>query len=202
MRDALISGFLVGGSLIVAIGAQNATLLRVGLARQRVAVAVVICIVGDASLIALGIAGVGNFLVQHPLFMSILQWSSALYLGLFALNALRSAIRGGQSLDPSTSTSTTNVVVTMMTVTWLNPHVYVDTVMVMGTVSSNFHHHAIWFGVGALSCSVLWFSALGFGARLLRPLFHRPSMWRVLDALVSIVVGAVALNVTLVALRG
>ena len=145
---------------------------------------------------------VGNFLVQHPVFMSILQWSSALYLGLFALNALRSAIRGGQSLDPSTSTSTTNVVVTMMTVTWLNPHVYVDTVMVMGTVSSNFHHHAIWFGVGALSCSVLWFSALGFGARLLRPLFHRPSMWRVLDALVSIVVGAVALNVTLVALRG
>jgi L-lysine exporter family protein LysE/ArgO len=202
MRNALLSGFLVGGSLIIAIGAQNATLLRMGLLRRHVGLAVAICIIGDASLIALGIAGVGSFLTDHVVVLSVLRWSGAAYLGGFALLSLRSALRGGRTLASDPSLTSTNVAVTMITVTWLNPHVYVDTVMVMGTVSTSFHHDAVWFGVGALICSILWFSTLGFGARLLRPLFQRPSMWRILDAGVGVIVASVAVNLTVSALRG
>lgn len=189
-----LAGFAVGGSLIIAIGAQNATLLRIGLRQDAVGVAVAICIFGDATLIALGIGGLGTALQSHSAVLTTLTVAGAVYLGWFSLNSWRSAWRGTVGLSESTSLSRSSVLTTMLVVTFLNPHVYVDTVMVLGTVSARFTDRAWIFGAGALTCSVLWFSALGFGARLVRPHFQRPVTWRILDLIVGTVTFTVAVS--------
>lgn len=194
MINAYIAGVAVGGSLIIAIGAQNATLLRVGLQRRHVGTAVAVCIIGDASLIALGIGGLGSVLLRLPGLLEVLRWLGAAYLARFAWKSFQSAWRGSEILNAASDISRSSVLITMMAVTWLNPHVYVDTVMVLGTVSTQFGARNWWFGLGAVTCSVAWFSAVGFGARFLRPLFRQPRMWRILDALVGGVVTLVALN--------
>lgn len=197
MIHVFLAGFAVGGSLIIVIGAQNATLLRIGLRQDAVGVAVAICVVGDATLIALGIGGLGSVLQSHTAVLTTLTVAGAAYLGWFSLNSWRSAWRGTAGLSESTSLSRSSVLTTMLAVTFLNPHVYVDTVMVLGTVSARFGDQAWIFGAGALACSVLWFSALGFGARLVRPFFQRPLTWRLLD----VVVGAVTLTVAVSLVR-
>lgn len=194
MSHAYLAGLAVGGSLIIAIGAQNATLLRVGLRRHHVGVAVAVCILGDASLIALGIGGLGSFLARANRALDVMRWLGALYLAWFAVRSFRSAWRGGQSLEEGSEPSRSNVFLTMAAVTWLNPHVYVDTVMVLGTVSTQFTPDAWWFGAGALSSSALWFSALGFGAKFLRQIFHSPRTWQILDLFVGLVVASVAFS--------
>ena len=197
MLNAYLAGFAVGGSLIIAIGAQNATLLRVGLRRHHVGIAVLVCILGDATLIALGIGGLGSSLTRHHLALEVLRWLGAAYLGWFAAVSLRSAWRGGQHLDVGTAPTRSNIFLTMAAVTWLNPHVYVDTVMVLGTVSTQFTNHAWWFGAGALTCSTLWFTALGFGAGFLRPIFQRSRTWQILDAGVGVIVATLAISLVL-----
>lgn len=194
MLSAYLAGLAVGGSLIIAIGAQNATLLRVGLRREHVGIAVVVCVLGDASLIALGIGGLGSVLTRSHVLLQILKWSGAAYLAFFAMRSFRAAWRGGQHLDENNQSSRANIFLTMAAVTWLNPHVYVDTVMVLGTVSTQFGHQAWWFGSGALTTSTLWFSSLGFGAKFLRPYFQKSQTWQVLDVIVGVVVLGVAIN--------
>lgn len=194
MLSSYLAGLAVGGSLIIAIGAQNATLLRVGLRRHHVGVAVAVCVLGDASLIALGIGGLGSVLIRNHVALVTLRWLGAAYLSWFAVVSFRSAWRGGQHLDEDSAPSRSNILLTMAAVTWLNPHVYVDTVMVLGTVSTQFPGSAWWFGAGALTCSTLWFTTLGFGARFLRPLFQSTHTWRVLDITVGTVVATVAVS--------
>jgi len=197
MVSSFCAGLAVGGSLIIAIGAQNATLLRIGLRRHHVGVAVVVCILGDASLIALGIGGLGSILTRNHVALVTLRWLGATYLSWFAFASLRSAWRGGQLLDEGSITSRSNIFLTMAAVTWLNPHVYVDTVMVLGTVSTQFSNSKWWFGAGALTCSTLWFTTLGFGARFLRPIFRNERTWQFLDGVVGLVVASVAISLVL-----
>lgn len=194
MLRAYFAGLAVGGSLIIAIGAQNATLLRVGLRRHHVGAAVAVCVLGDASLIALGIGGLGSILSNAHTILTAMRWLGALYLAWFAVRSFHAAWRGGQILEEGNQPSRASIVLTMAAVTWLNPHVYVDTVMVLGTVSTQFAPHAWYFGAGALTCSTVWFSTLGFGARYLRPFFRSPRTWRILDLLVGLVVTSVAIS--------
>jgi L-lysine exporter family protein LysE/ArgO len=200
MWNALGGGFGLAASLVIAIGAQNAMLLRMGLRRQHVVAGVVICLSADILLIAAGVAGLGTLLVAHPAWRTALRWAGVLYLGWFAIGALRQAHRGGKFLTEQSDTlSRRQSLFGIAGTTWLNPHVYIDTVLVLGTVSSTYGQQRWWFGVGAMCCSTLWFVLLGFGARVLTPAFRRPWTWRLLDGVVGLTVALVTVSL---ALRG
>ena len=193
---AAASGLGFGLSLIIAIGAQNAFVLRQGLRREHVLAVVTICAVSDALLIAVGVAGLGSLLDLAPWLVDAMSLGGAAFLLTYAALAARRAWRpsaittdGG---GPSTSRWT--AVTTVLALTWLNPHVYLDTVVLLGSVASTHGDERWWFGAGAVVGSVVWFTALGYGARLLEPLFARPVAWRVLDALIAAVMAAIAVS--------
>lgn len=191
---ATLAGAGFGLSLIVAIGAQNAFVLRQGLRGEHVLAVVLICAVSDIVLIALGIAGIGSLLELAPWLMDAMRIGGAAFLLTYAVIAGRQAIRPG-AIDPETSGAPTALWPTMMTavaLTWLNPHVYLDTIILLGSVASTHGDDRWWFGVGAAAGSMIWFASLGFGARLLRPLFSKPASWRILDALIAIIMAAIA----------
>lgn len=194
MTTVLI-GFASGLSLIVAIGAQNAFVLRQGLIRQHVGVIVIICALADAILVAGGIAGLGRLIEAVPLVIEIVRWAGCLFLLTYAVMALRRAIRP-HALNPSErqATSLKTSVLTCLALTFLNPHVYLDTVILLGSLANQHGEVGRWkFGLGAAVASVLWFSTLGFGARWLRPLFAKPMAWRVLDAVIAAVMAFLAI---------
>jgi L-lysine exporter family protein LysE/ArgO len=191
---ATLAGTGFGLSLIVAIGAQNAFVLRQGLRGEHVLAVVLICAVSDVILIALGIAGIGSLLELAPWLLDTMRIGGAAFLLAYAAIAARKAIRPG-AIDPETSGAPTPLwptVTTAVALTWLNPHVYLDTILLLGSVAGTHGDDRWWFGVGAATGSIVWFSSLGFGARLLRPLFSKPSSWRILDALIAIVMAAIA----------
>ncbi|MDJ0392982.1 LysE/ArgO family amino acid transporter [Rhodococcus sp. G-MC3] len=184
---APLAGFAFGLSLIVAIGAQNAFVLRQGLARRHVLAVVGVCAVSDLILITAGVAGAGLLTNVAPGLVKIAFWGGALFLVLYAAVSARRAFRPA-SLTPNDDVGPTRLgtaVVTAMALTWLNPHVYLDTVFLLGSVAATYEAARVWFGVGAAAASVVWFSALGYGARLLRPAFSKPSAWRVLDGAIA-----------------
>jgi L-lysine exporter family protein LysE/ArgO len=194
---ASLSGLGLGLSLIIAIGAQNAFVLRQGLRREHVLLVVAICALSDLALIALGVGGAGLLFTAVPVLVEVVRWVGAAFLLLYGVGAARRALRPSRltASDESaalTRPSTLAVAATCLALTWLNPHVYLDTVVLLGSVAST---HGEWrwaFGAGAGLGSILWFSALGFGARLLAPLFARPIAWRVLDAIIAVVMVALA----------
>lgn len=194
---ALLTGLLTGLSLIVVIGAQNAFVLRQGLRREHVGAVVAVCTASDVVLIAAGVAGLGALVEAAPAVLTAVRWGGAAFLVVMALASLRRA-RRGEHLDPATSgpASLSAVLTTTLALTWLNPHVYLDTVMLLGGIAVQ-HEPRWWFAVGAALGSAAWFSALGFGARALRPLFARPAAWRVLDVAVAAVMIAVAASLVL-----
>jgi len=191
--EALLAGFIAGAGLIVAIGAQNAFVLRQGIRGEHVGVVVVICAVSDALLIALGVGGAGA-LLQGELVEAVRWAGAAFLLGYAALAARRawrpSALRaaGGEA------SGLRAVVVATLALTWLNPHVYLDTVVLLGSVAATHGDAHWWFGLGAVVGSVLWFTGLGFGARLLRRPFAKPAAWRALDGAVALIMGAIGLS--------
>ncbi|MEV6012841.1 LysE/ArgO family amino acid transporter [Streptomyces sp. NPDC051976] len=190
MREALIAalaGFGTGLSLIVAIGAQNAFVLRQGIRREHVAAVVAICATSDAVLIALGIGGVGTVVKAWPTAVTVAAWIGGAFLVCYGLLAARRAMRPG-ALDASgaASTSLRSAVLTCLAMTWLNPHVYLDTVLLLGSLANGYGSGHWWFGAGAATASVVWFSGLGFGARLLRRPFARPGSWRALDGVIAV----------------
>ncbi|WP_367139087.1 LysE/ArgO family amino acid transporter [Saccharothrix sp. HUAS TT1] len=189
---ALLAGLGTGLSLIVVIGAQNALVLRQGVLRQRVPTIVAICAGSDALLIALGVGGVGAALVAWPSALTAVRWVGAAFLVGYGVLAARRVLRPA-ALDLSGAAAGA-AVVTCLALTWLNPHVYLDTVLLLGATSTGFGADRWWFGAGAIASSVLWFSALGFGARWLSGAFTRPSAWRVLDAAVAVVVTATGVS--------
>ncbi|WP_431986919.1 LysE/ArgO family amino acid transporter [Streptomyces griseoflavus] len=194
------AGFGTGLSLIVAIGAQNAFVLRQGVRRDAVLPVVVICALSDAALIALGVAGVGAVVVAWPGALTAVGWiGGAFLLGYGALAArrvLRPAAEGLRT-EGEAAGSRRRAVLTCLAMTWLNPHVYLDTVFLLGSVAAD-HGPLRWtFGLGAVLASLCWFAALGFGARLLSRFLARPTAWRVLDALVAATM--VVLGLTLIA---
>ncbi len=177
-------GFLLGLSLIVAIGAQNAFVLRQGLLRQHVLAVCLICALSDALLIAAGIAGFGVVVERQPALPRVMTWLGAAFLLWYGLGRFRAALQP-TGLHPADqpAPSLRTAAATCLALTWLNPHVYLDTVVLLGGIASRHAPAArITFGLGATLASFGFFFALGYGARLLTPLFARPAAWRWLDA--------------------
>jgi L-lysine exporter family protein LysE/ArgO len=202
---AAIAGLGLGLSLIIAIGAQNAFVLRQGLRREHVLLVVAICAISDLVLIGLGIGGGGLLFTAVPWLVEVVRWVGAAFLLLYGLFAARRALRPSRlEVDRATApktASTLAVAATCLALTWLNPHVYLDTVLLLGSVAST-HGDARWaFGAGAGLGSIVWFTTLGFGARLLGPLFARPIAWRVLDAIIAVVMIALAVSLAVSALH-
>jgi L-lysine exporter family protein LysE/ArgO len=185
----LAAGLGTGLSLIVAIGAQNAYVLRQGLSRRHVPAIVTVCAVSDLLLIALGVAGLGALVRARPGLLGVIGWAGAVFLVGYGLLAARRALRPAalaSDAPPGAGASMRGSVLTCLGLTWLNPHVYLDTVLLLGSVAAGYGAHRWLFGAGAGLASVLWFSGLGFGARYARPLFARPAAWRVLDSAIAV----------------
>jgi L-lysine exporter family protein LysE/ArgO len=192
-------GLLTGLSLIVAIGAQNAFVLRVGIAgRNRIiAPVVVICAVSDAVLILAGVAGIGAIIQRLPVALIIIRVVGAGFLIVYGLLAARRVFRP-QKLDaaPPRELRVSTAALTALALTWLNPHVYLDTLILLGSIANQQGHVARWWWAsGAILGSVVWFGLLGFGARLLRPFFARPRSWQILDAIIAIVMIAIGIRI-------
>lgn len=190
---AYISGLLAGLSLIIAIGAQNAFLIRQGLTRKYVLPVVLICAFGDIFLIFAGVAGLGAVINSLPWLLEVIRWLGVAYLLWFAFNSVRAALRNDH-LDASGGTTTTlkTTVLTVLGLTFLNPHVYLDTVIFLGSVANQFLAERWWFAAGAATGSVLWFFGVGFGARAASKLMSKPIFWKVLDSIIAAVMLALA----------
>ncbi|MFE5889886.1 LysE/ArgO family amino acid transporter [Streptomyces sp. NPDC056462] len=201
MTNALTTaaaGFGTGLSLIVAIGAQNAFVLRQGIRRDAVLAVVGICALSDALLITLGVAGVGAVVMAWPGVLTAVAWVGGAYLLGYGALAARRALKPGGALiaDGQAVRSRRRAVLTCLAMTWLNPHVYLDTVFLLGTVAADRGPMRWTFGLGAVLASLCWFAALGFGARLLSRHLAKPVAWRVLDGLVAVTM--VVLGVSLI----
>jgi L-lysine exporter family protein LysE/ArgO len=191
-----VEGFLLGAGLIIAIGAQNAFVLRQGLRREHVFAVATICWLSDALLIAAGVAGLGRLVKEQP---SLLLWitiAGVAFLLTYGAIAFLRAFQPGR-LDPAASTTRTlsATLLTALALTFLNPHVYLDTVVLIGGLSARHTGAAaIAFAAGAALASLTWFYGLGFGARLLAPLLARPAAWRILDIGIAIVMWGIAIS--------
>lgn len=196
---AALAGLGLGLSLIVAIGAQNAFVLRQGLRGEHVLPVVVVCALSDAVLIVAGVLGAGVLLERLPWLLPVFRFGGAAFLLGYAVVAARRAIRPGvlRTGDDGPGASLATSLTTVLALTWLNPHVYLDTVVLLGSIAQTHDEARGWFAAGAVTGSTLWFTALGYGARLLRPLFARPVAWRVLDGLIAGVMVAIAVSLLL-----
>jgi L-lysine exporter family protein LysE/ArgO len=192
--DAALHGYLVSLSLILAIGAQNAFVLRQGLRREHVAAVVAVCALSDAVLIAAGVAGFGALSTAVPWFGTAMRWAGVAFLLVYGALRFRAAARGGEALRPSEARAAPlgKVVATCLLLTWANPHVYLDTLVLIGSISAQYAPHQLAFGVAAALASVSFFSALGFGARVLAPVFARASAWVWLEIAVGGTMWAIA----------
>ena len=197
--SAVIAGFFSGAALIIAIGAQNAFVLRQGIRREHVLPIVAVCALSDAILIALGVAGIGTLVTAAPLILEIIRWAGVLFLVGYAIVAARRAIRpNALVVGGSDAISRTAAIATVLALTWLNPHVYLDTVLLLGSLSTAHGPEGRWwFAGGAIVASLVWFTSLGFGARLLRGLFAKPAAWRVLDLSIAAVMLILAVRLIL-----
>jgi L-lysine exporter family protein LysE/ArgO len=193
---ATVAGFLTGLSLIVAIGAQNAFVLRQGLQRRHVLLVVAVCAISDLVLILAGVAGIGRIVEAAPGVLVAVRWLGAAFLLGYGLLAARRALRGGQlEAAADRQLSRPAVLAAVLAFTWLNPHVYLDTVLLVGSVASTHGSPGRWwFAGGAGAASLSWFTALGYGARALTPVFRRPRAWRVLDGGIAVVMMALAVS--------
>ena len=196
MLDAFVAGLLTGLSLIVAIGAQNAFVLRQGLLRQYVGPVVAICAVSDLVLIAAGVAGIGAIVQHAPTALTVVRWFGVAFLTAYGVRSLwrsrhAEALTASRDAEPRLR----GAVLQATALTWLNPHVYLDTVLLLGSIAAHHGPAGKWrFGAGAGLGSILWFSGLGYGARLLSPVLTRPRAWQVLDVLIGLTMLAIAIS--------
>lgn len=190
----MLLGFATSMSMIVAIGAQNAFALRQGIRREHVVAVVAVCALSDALLIAAGIAGLGSALESRPTLLTITRYAGAAFLGTYGFLALRRALRPQALTAAQGSTpALKGTVLTCLAFTYLNPHVYLDTVVLIGILANQQGVDGRWlYGAGATAGSLLWFSGLGFFAGRLGPLFARPRAWQILDAAIALVMFALA----------
>ena len=195
MFDALVAGYFTALSLILAIGAQNAFVLRQGLRREYVLSVVLICALSDAVLIGLGVAGFGAASRATPWLATVMRWGGVAFLLVYGALRFKAALQGGAALMPAQgegAQSRAKVIAICLMLTWANPHVYLDTVVLIGSISAQYQPHQLAFGLAAASASLSFFTALGFGARLLRPVFARPQAWVWLEIGVGIVMWMIA----------
>lgn len=197
--SAFVTGFGLGLSLILAIGAQNAFVLRQGLRRRHVLAVVLTCALSDAILIAAGVSGFGYLTQSAPWIVPLMRWLGAAFLLAYGGMAFRSAWAGttGLQAEGAEGQSLWAAVLTCLALTWLNPHVYLDTVVLIGSIASQYDGARLAFGAGAVLASFTFFFSLGYGARLLGPVFARPVAWRFLDVLIGCVMWSIALSLIL-----
>ncbi|MBF4994619.1 amino acid transporter [Arthrobacter gandavensis] len=191
-----LAGFGSGLALIVAIGAQNAFVLRQGLRREHLPAVITVCVLSDAVLILAGTAGIGRLTQAAPLVLDIIRWAGAAFLLAYAVLSLRRALNpSGLEAAGRAGGPLAAAVLTCLSLTWLNPHVYLDTVVLLGSLAATHGPDGRWvFAAGAVAASTLWFTALGLGARLLAPLFARSRAWQILDAAIAVFMVLLALS--------
>jgi len=203
MFDAAISGFLTGLSLIIVIGAQNAYVLRQGILRSHIAAIVAVCAVSDLVLILAGAAGIGTLVDRAGVVLDVVRWFGVVFLLWYAFGALRrarrvealSVVQGGVENE-----TRGRGIGRAVALTWLNPHVYLDTVLLLGSIAATHDHVAggrWWFATGAALASLVWFGGLGFGATLLAPVLGRPRVWQFLELFVAATMIVVAAKLAL-----
>ena len=192
---AIIPGFLTGLSLIIAIGAQNAFVIRQGLLRQHVLLVVAICAISDPVLIFLGTGGIGTLIQGKPSLLELIRWFGVIYLTLFGIRTLRSAFKS-QSLDAGEgfAISKSKIVATCLALTFLNPHVYLDTVILLGSIANQFENNRWFFAIGGATASLVWFTAIGFGARSASRFMSKPIFWKILDSIIATVMFTIAIT--------
>ena len=193
------TGFVLGATLIIAIGAQNAFILRQGLLRQHVFILCLICALSDALLIVAGVGGLGTLIAAAPTLIFWVTLGGAAFLFTYAAIAFRRAVIAGETMEtadaPKKGGSLSAAIMACLAFTFLNPHVYLDTVVLLGSLSARYEGAGrLAYGAGAVAASFVWFFALGYGARLLGPLFAKPVAWRVLDGLIGIIMSAIAIK--------
>lgn len=193
--SVFLTGFILSGGLIIAIGAQNAYVLKQGLLKSHVLIICLICALSDALLIIIGISGVGKVVERHPEWLKVIVWLGAIYLIIFGLNSIRASFKN-ETLETSSQKSNKtlkNSVLTVLALTFLNPHVYLDTLLLIGGIASPYGNtDRLYFTAGAISASFIWFFSLGYGARLLLPLFTKPIAWKILNVSIGIIMFGIA----------
>jgi L-lysine exporter family protein LysE/ArgO len=192
---AFLPGFLLGLSLIVAIGAQNAFVLRQGLRGEHVFAVCLTCALSDAVLIAVGVAGLAGVAREAPAVMPLMRYAGAAFLFAYGLRAFHAAWKGGAALAPGSegAGSLGRALAVCLALTWLNPHVYLDTVLLVGSIAAQYPDRTA-FAAGAMAASFVFFFGLGYGACWLRPVFARPASWRVLEGVIGLVMWTIALR--------
>ena len=198
--ESALSGFVLSLSLIMAIGAQNAFVLKQGLKKHHVFWVCLVCGASDAILICLGIAGFGAVVEAFPTAESVARYGGAAFLFAYGGKSLISAFRKSHTLEPEgeLADALSTTVLICLAFTWLNPHVYLDTVVLLGSIATQYEGVArIQFGAGAITASMVFFFSLGYGARFLAPLFHQPLAWKILDFAIALVMFAIALSLVL-----
>ncbi|WP_341927163.1 LysE/ArgO family amino acid transporter [Nocardioides psychrotolerans] len=198
MLDSLVSGLLTGLTLIIAIGAQNAYVLRQGLLRAHVGPVVAVCAISDLVLIVAGVSGIGTIVEQAGWILDVVRWLGVAFLTWYGVSSLLRA-RRPQGLEAARAgaPSLRAAVTTAVALTWLNPHVYLDTVLLLGSIANAQGDGRWWFTVGACTASILWFTSLGYGARLAERALATPRAWRILDVLIGLTMLGIAVKLAL-----
>ncbi len=191
---AIIAGLFTGFSLIVAIGAQNAFVMRQGIRREHVGGVVAICALSDLVLIVAGTLGMGVLITTHPALLTVFKWAGAAYLLWFAFTSFQSASHPQAFKPGESSSSSRSVMLSALALTWLNPHVYLDTVIMLGNIANQYGAERWRFAFGAAIASLTWFPALGYGASALARPLAKPSVWRVIDLVIGLVMVAIAIR--------
>jgi L-lysine exporter family protein LysE/ArgO len=194
--SALIAGFTLSFSLILAIGSQNAFVLRQGLKKEHVFIVCLICAISDAALISMGVAGFSLIIKTIPWIEPLARYGGALFLFVYGAMNFWAAFKTNDSLNPADTkiSSLSKIILTCLAFTWLNPHVYLDTLMLIGSISTQYVGQKIEFTIGAVMASFIFFFSLGYGARVLRPFFENPKSWKILDFSIGCIMWLIAFS--------
>ena len=196
MLHSYLQGFAIGLSLIVAIGAQNAFVLKQGLKKQAVFWVCFVCALSDSILVVLGITGFATVIQLYPELVGFAKWAGAVFLVWYGLQHARQAFQSNQSLHAGSQNEIqlSKIIIVCLALTWLNPHVYLDTVVLIGSISTQFEQTKLYFTLGVITASWFFFFSLGYGARVLIPVFANPKAWKVLDGVIALIMWSIAIS--------
>ena len=201
MLHTYLQGFAIGLSLIVAIGAQNAFVLKQGLKKQAVFWVCFVCALSDSILVVLGITGFATVIQLYPELVGFAKWAGAVFLLWYGLQHAIQAFKSNQSLHAGSQNEIqlSKIIMVCLALTWLNPHVYLDTVVLIGSISTQFEQTKLYFALGVITASWFFFFSLGYGARVLIPVFANPQAWKVLDVVIALIMWSIAISLIMTA---